>query len=98
MALIHKYYLPGGIVLDSAYSKIERINFYTPKEYETVTVEMVVEVATYKDAETRGDTVNCPVVIRAFNITPPADRLGNLYEQAYTALKALPEFEGATNA
>lgn len=100
MALIKDYDLGGGITVVGAYHRLERLMLYSPKVYTGTQDSAVfsVEVATYKDEATREDGLTGPVVTRIFSLTVPANQNGNLKEQAYDALKLLPDFEGAQDA
>lgn len=93
MALQQTVTMPGGVTLTDAYHRIQRTDLYAPTA-EGSEPSFSVEVAVYRDAQARGDGL-APVYVQPFSLPIPADPLGNLIQQGYAALKALPDYAGA---
>jgi len=94
MALIKDVELNGGVTVQGAYHRIERVNLFTPKGESTC----VVTVAVYKDSDARADNITTPIELREYPIKFPNDRIGNIYAQSYVLLKQLAIYEGAIDA
>jgi len=94
MALIADIPLAGGITVEGAYHRIERVELYSPRSGGS----MSVEVAAYKDAATRNADESSPVACITYAIPVPPTRDVNIMEYAYNELKQLSSYEGALDA
>ena len=94
MALTKTVTLPGGIEVSNAYHRIERLEFYSPR----IGSDLAIEVAVYKDAQSRNDETQSPISIVGYQLSAPEDRGTNIMEYSYNKLKKLPAYEGAIDA
>lgn len=91
MALQKPKVLRGGINLAEAYHRVHALVLTAPVSGQPV---FEAHVAIYRDRAARNADVD-PVEVRPYVLPTPQDFLGNLFQQAYLGLKALPEYSEA---
>lgn len=95
MALVCDYNLGGGVILEDAYHRIERLHLDCPKGYDA---SVHVTIGVYKDQATRNSGAIQPADHLRFTLAYPSDKEGNVYEQVYELLKGEDYYADAQDA
>lgn len=90
MGLICSHTLGCGIEIPSAYFRVGELTYRKPQGSETAQYSTRLEVYASKDLYLAGRSM-----IGCVYHSLPLDLSDNLVEQAYVAIKTLPEMEGA---
>lgn len=93
MALQKPKVLRGGIALAESYHRIQVVTLYMPAADPQ---SMTLAVAVYRDKAAR-DAGEDPVEVLSFGVAIPDNALGNVVQQGYLRLKALPDYSGAAD-